>query len=105
MLSGQLVRPSQEILRPLGPRLSLASEPRAEEGQGQGPGELRPGGCMEIASSPGAGLVEGNGLSCHSPSVPQRPSQTTETCPHLTPSQSQNLDILTCRLMLPALLA
>lgn len=51
MLSGQLVGLSQEILWSSGPRLSLASESGVEEGQGQGPAGLRPGGCIEIASS------------------------------------------------------
>lgn len=100
-----LVGLSQEILQLWGPRLTPASEPWAEEGQGQGPGELCPGGCIEIASPAWAGLAEGNGLSCHSPSILHRPSQTTETRPHHTPSQRQNLDILTGRLLLPALLA
>lgn len=35
----------------LSPQLSLVSAPGVEEGQGQGPGGLRPGGCIEIASS------------------------------------------------------
>ena len=103
--SGPLVGLSQEILQLWGPRLAPASEPWAEEGQGQGPGELCPGGCIEIASPAWAGLAEGNGLSCHSPSILHRPSQTTETRPHHTPSQRQNLDILTSGLLLPAILA
>lgn len=50
-----LGRLSQEILQLWGLRLAPASGPWAEEGQGQGPGELCPGGRMYRNSVPCSG--------------------------------------------------
>lgn len=70
MLPEQLVGLSQEILWLSGPRLSPASEPGAEEGQGQGPGRMYRNSVPCTGRQGGTGrALGGNGLSYHSPSV------------------------------------